>query len=350
MIKYKIGNDLRLDVSIFRRDGIPEDLSTATFVRVYLKQEGLPTEIEPPHQINGNMISLDFLAETQTNIGEYRLYIQYKKTNIFRSPPEDLYNKDVLAFELVQYDEEATSGDDYVVTLTALIEKNHDGRDGADNFQLWKTIPGNENKALEEFITYLQQPAIDAATTVQTAINNTNDATTAANTAAGLATGATAAANAAAGLANTAADTANTKAALADTKATAANAAAVLADAKAGLANTAAETATNAAAAVAPGVINNEQVQAEIYNVLNARITALEQIISNGIYGTAIFDKIEVVNEFNSNGTSNLFKLGTAAPAVAPDFIGQFYINTTAGVTYQAKGIVNSGDWKQISN
>lgn len=136
----------------------------------------------------------------------------------------------------------------------------------------------------------------------------------------------------------------------ANTKAGLANDAAILANSKAGIANTAAETATNAAAAVAPSVINNEQVQAETYNVLNARIMALEEIIRNMAFATAIINKVDVVDEFNIHGITNLILKGTTAPSITPDFVGQTYINTTAGTTYTAKGITNSGDWKQTSN
>lgn len=38
--------------------------------------------------------------------------------------------------------------------------------------------------------------------------------------------------------------------------------------------------------------------------------------------------------------------IGTAAPTVTPDFIGQKFIDTTNKVTYTAYGTTNSGDWK----
>lgn len=165
-------------------------------------------------------------------------------------------------------------------------------------------------------------------TNTATAITNANNAATNANTKAGLA--------------ETAATNANAKATLA-------NDAATLANTKAGLANDAATTANNAAAAVAPSVINNEEVQAEVYNLLNARIAALEAIIAAGVYNYIQADTLIGVQSLKYKG-AEMILTGTAAPAIAPDFVGQTFVNTTGGVTYMAKGIASAADWKQTSN
>lgn len=149
--------------------------------------------------------------------------------------------------------------------------------------------------------------------------------------------------------ANTATGLANDAAALANTKAGLANDAATLANEKAELANDAATAANDAAEAVAPSVINNEEVQAEVYNMLNARITALEAIIAAGVYSYIQADTLIGVNSLQYKG-AELILTGTAAPAVAPDFVGQVFVNTTGGVTYMAKGIASAADWKQTSN
>lgn len=172
-------------------------------------------------------------------------------------------------------------------------------------------------------------------TNTATAISNAENATEDANEAAILA-------NEKAGLANNAALLANEKAELAATATTQAN------TARDG-ANSAAQAANEAATNISPEVINNEQVQAETYNVLNARISALESLIANGIFTYLQADTLIGVNSMLYKG-AEFFLYGTAAPSIAPDFIGQFYINTTAGTTYQAKGIVGVHDWKQTSN
>ena len=42
--------------------------------------------------------------------------------------------------------------------------------------------------------------------------------------------------------------------------------------------------------------------------------------------------------------------ISTEAPSRTPDFIGQFYIDTTNKVAYLAVGVDNSSDYKRITN
>lgn len=95
---------------------------------------------------------------------------------------------------------------------------------------------------------------------------------------------------------------------------------------------------------------NVEPALAELLNHLLGRISALESIIKNSIYKNMQVDSVDIVKTFNIYGATNIILTGTAAPAVVPDFIGQFFVNTTGGVSYQAKGIASTSDWKQISN
>ena len=89
---------------------------------------------------------------------------------------------------------------------------------------------------------------------------------------------------------------------------------------------------------------------AEVLNVLYAKIQALEAFIKTSQYGNVTADQVDVVRNFNIWGKTNLIIEGTAAPAVVPDFVGQQFINTAAGVTYTAKGNTSVADWKQTSN
>ena len=96
---------------------------------------------------------------------------------------------------------------------------------------------------------------------------------------------------------------------------------------------------------------NLEPALADILNQQNARIKSLEDLIKNMLFKFGQFDKLEVVKEFNIYGATNLVLVDTIAPAITPDMIGQFYINTSGtGTIYQAKGNSSSSDWKQISN
>ena len=86
-----------------------------------------------------------------------------------------------------------------------------------------------------------------------------------------------------------------------------------------------------------------EKPTAQSLSELNARITALEAIISNKVK-----DRIDVTKEFNVWGKTNLILYGDGASTKAPDFIGQTYIDTTNGNVYIAVGVSNAGNWKLV--
>jgi hypothetical protein len=86
-----------------------------------------------------------------------------------------------------------------------------------------------------------------------------------------------------------------------------------------------------------------EKPTAQSLSELNARITALEAIISNKIK-----DRIDITKEFNVWGKTNLILIGSGAATFAPDFIGQKYIDTTGGNVYVAVGTDNAGNWKLV--
>ena len=94
---------------------------------------------------------------------------------------------------------------------------------------------------------------------------------------------------------------------------------------------------------------NPDRALTDILAHLVGRIETLEQELSESKYNSMQINDLSVVDSIKFKG-ADLFLFGTAAPAVAPDFIGQFFIDTTAGVTYQAKGITNAADWKATSN
>jgi len=90
-----------------------------------------------------------------------------------------------------------------------------------------------------------------------------------------------------------------------------------------------------------------EEVIAQSLVDLKERIDALEELIKQGILNNIIIKTLSV-EDFQMNGAS-LILTGANAPTVTPDFIGQFYIKTTATTAcYQSTGISAVGDWKQI--
>ena len=183
-------------------------------------------------------------------------------------------------------------------------------------------------------------------TNTATAIQQAGTATTAANTAAGEANSAATAANTAAGAANNAAEAANTAAGAANNAATAANTAAQNADnARLAIQDDLALKADQADLVQFESDVKEttEKPTAQSLSELNARITALEAIISNKIK-----DRIDVTKEFNVWGKTNLILYGDGASTKTPDFIGQTYIDTTNGNVYIAVGVSNAGNWKLV--
>lgn len=134
----------------------------------------------------------------------------------------------------------------------------------------------------------------------------------------------------------------------------------IIADVKTFLSSPIVPTPTNATDAANKGyidaigvptsnLINVERATADMLAHLLGRIETLEQIIASSIYTSVQANTISAVDSLKYKG-AEMILTGTAAPAVAPDFIGQFFIDTTNGVTYQAKGITNAADWKATSN
>lgn len=84
-----------------------------------------------------------------------------------------------------------------------------------------------------------------------------------------------------------------------------------------------------------------EKALAQALAELNGRIAALEAVIAE-----KVVDHLEVVNEFNVWGVTNLILTGAGAPAFAPDFVGQKYIDETNRKEYTAFNTANAGGWE----
>ena len=97
--------------------------------------------------------------------------------------------------------------------------------------------------------------------------------------------------------------------------------------------------------AITDAIIPTEEVTAQSIVELKAEINALRTIITNGILGKIQINTLDIVDEFNIWGKSNMILVGTAVPNIVPDFAGQVFINTTAKVAYTAKGNSSVSDW-----
>ena len=101
--------------------------------------------------------------------------------------------------------------------------------------------------------------------------------------------------------------------------------------------------------AVTTTLTDTERVLADAIVALEGRVKSLEEFIRNAIFDTLQVETLSVVKDVRFKGAS-LFLTGTGAPGFAPDFINQFYTDTDAGISYQAKGIANAADWKPTTN
>lgn len=89
-----------------------------------------------------------------------------------------------------------------------------------------------------------------------------------------------------------------------------------------------------------------EEVTAMAIVAMQNRIVALEKILSEGILDKIKIMNLDIIDNFNVWGQSNLILTGNSAPNVIPDFTGQTFIDTTNKVAYTATGNNSVSDWK----
>ena len=442
-IRIREGNDFDV-VWAITRAGQPEDLSTATNMKLTLVVYGLVIE-HNLFTVADNVLRINIPKEVATVNGDYRLIFEYTLPDAGQ-PDGDLKCKtDVVPFRIVPFT--AQADEIYTINVTSDIAfgfKGDKGDDGDDAYQIWLDL-GNVG-TYDDFIAYLRQPAVDAGAsiselegTIQASeglrvqaeserdlaegtriqaeserlaaeiIRQSNEGTRIDNEATrvqneaeriskenvrqsneidrveaeGLraqaeseraqaeservqaeserqatiqeAVTATNLANEKANLANIAAQSANEAAGLADTArtelTTAVNTKLGEADGKISEMNETLSTYDGRVTQVESDISQlesevkdtTEKPTAQSLSELNARITALEAIISNKIK-----DRIDVTKEFNVWGKTNLILYGTGANTKAPDFIGQKYIDTAGGNVYIAVGTTNAGNWKLV--
>lgn len=83
------------------------------------------------------------------------------------------------------------------------------------------------------------------------------------------------------------------------------------------------------------------------YKDLDERIKSLENILLSGSSraGDLKADSLDG-NEITRFGKS-IVLYGSGAPTIIPDFIGQFYVNTSGPALYYANGTDSTSNWKQ---
>lgn len=90
--------------------------------------------------------------------------------------------------------------------------------------------------------------------------------------------------------------------------------------------------------------ISEEEVVATDLNALSERVSALEAAFRNMIIEKIQVDSIDVLKDLHYQGRP-LFIVSNVAPAVVPDGVPQFYVNTATGDFYSAKNSASVNDW-----
>lgn len=106
------------------------------------------------------------------------------------------------------------------------------------------------------------------------------------------------------------------------------------------------QAADNAAAQVIGAYDGVTGVLAQSGSSLDERVSTLEKLLVGLLSGNIIAEKL-VVRNLQVFGETSLIKWGEGAPVVAPDFVGQRYIDTTNKLVYTAVGNAAVADWTQ---
>jgi hypothetical protein len=102
--------------------------------------------------------------------------------------------------------------------------------------------------------------------------------------------------------------------------------------------------------AISTNIINNEKVLAASIANLTTRLNFLETCVRDG-FGELTVDTLNIIrgiNQYDSKGSAVI--IGSGTPSVIPNYIGQFYVNTTSNIAYIAVATDNAACWKQINN
>ena len=397
MEKVRIGNDMRINFSVYR-NGEPESFDGASNIVTKLVNEAYNKLITHTYTIAGNIVQFDIDALQLTQCGKCRLFISYTKGGD--------YTVDSQAFELVNYTDQ-TGGTEIIGVEIVSINISGDigiNRDGLSAYEVWESYPGNEGKTIEQYFEWLRENPTKTDTSRKIiaglGLTGGGDFTTDRTIDIGATDD-----SVVVGADGIKVDTQDSLTSTSITKPLSAAKGKALQDAKAdkditieagngltgggdlsgnrtlniesatdGITPNAdniqlntinaldSTSATKPLSANQGKVLNDKVVQvktdlnldeytiAEALNLLYSKIIALEKLIADGVLGNVQVDSITTIGDIKYKGAS-IILLGTAAPSIAPDFEGQTFINTTSpGTVYTAKGVASVSDWKQTSN
>ncbi len=156
MKRIRIGNDFVFLWTI-GRNGFPEDLSAITnptlVVRVLDKIKTAPFEIV------GSSLLVEFTPTICDTLGVYNLEFSYELPDPALPDFERKCKVDVDAFQIVPKTSQADCSVEYsVMTDLAIALK---GDKGDSSYQVW--LDEGHSGTIDDYLAYLQQPALDAA-------------------------------------------------------------------------------------------------------------------------------------------------------------------------------------------
>lgn len=94
MIQKRINNDIIINRRLEDKFGNPIDLSQASFIYVDVRPATSNARIPVHHEINGDVIKIEFLAKDQKEIGIYNVFLYYTIPN-----PTSKYGKDIITID-----------------------------------------------------------------------------------------------------------------------------------------------------------------------------------------------------------------------------------------------------------
>lgn len=185
-MRVRLGNDFVFLWAI-ERGGIAEDLTGILDAKVTASVFGKKKDV--PFTVSGNIVKIEFTPVICDSTGVYNLEFSYTLPDVTLSDAERKCAVDVDAFQIVLRSAQADDPSEFSVTSDMAIAFQ-----GKSAYEVWlETNAGTEG----DYLTFLRQPATEAAVTA-------NAAAAFADTKAGEANTAAQAANTAAGLADTA--------------------------------------------------------------------------------------------------------------------------------------------------
>lgn len=122
MIRVRIGNDITLRWAIFKSDHVtPEDFSDVISAKVSIKTHDPKWELAQEFSIDGNILTINFLASEQVYLGTHDLFFTYTKPDLDIEGGIATFTVDsVGVIELVPHSKDLETVDDvYVEGITA---------------------------------------------------------------------------------------------------------------------------------------------------------------------------------------------------------------------------------------